>query len=150
MLTMVLMVPAFGSIVTKAANDLDRAWSFSLQANSGVYSLSDFRIKEDDSSIYVKTDAMSGTLSSVYFKAYGARDIYGTNYADCTYGGRNYYVSYSGTRYVMWNTVYESKDANGNRLYNAAALAGRSKVGTGTASGYWSPDTTGIYSHMPY
>ena len=143
MLALVLMVPMIKPASVKAANTTDKNFSFNLYSTSSVYAITAFESKDNNSSVYLYSGTMSGTLNSVYVKIYGSKIKTGSEYNDRTYMGRNYY--YTGTRISreVFNTVNESGDSY-------AAVAARGRTGIGVATGKWSPDTAGSYAEMSY
>ncbi len=142
MLALVLMVPVVKPKDVKAANTTDRYFSFNLYSTSASYATTSYENKTDDSSVYMYSDSMTGTLNSVYVKIYGADYTSGYLSVDRTYQGRNYYYTGTGISREVYNNVY-----NNNRY---AAVAARGRTGTGVANGFWSPDTAGSYSEMSY
>ncbi len=124
------------------ANTSDTYWSFVLSSANSSYQTSDFRTKDNSTSVYVRPMIMGGNLTMVYAKVYGATDTNGSGATDLTVRD-TYYYTVVNHEYSMQNYVKE-------RGYSAAAFAACSGGGNGTASGYWSPDTAGNIPEMPY
>lgn len=143
MLALVLMVPSLGPLVVRAENIVDEVFEFNLYSTSTSYSFTRYRAKENDTSVYVYSDSMSGTLNSVYVKVWGSISSNGSIPHDRTFNYRNYYYTGVGFSKEVLNVVNERGD-------HYAALAARGRTGNGVAVGLWSPDTKGSYDEMSY
>lgn len=145
MAALVMLAPAAKGIVTYAANIEDSPYSYSLTTANTSPIYTEFRKKEDASSIYVKPLAMTGSLSRVGVVVRARREADGPISTVGLTGTKHYYYMIAGRGYKVYNLVKE----NG---YSYASVGFHSQNGIGTASGVWSPDCAneGLYSEMPY
>lgn len=140
-----LAIPQLPNITAKA-NSADTAYSFNLYAGNPSYSLSEFRRKDDDTSLYINPRTMTGTLTKVCVRAYGSDYENGSGYTNCTWYNRGYYYTSGklGGMYEVYNSVYKRDKTR----YEALGIA--TGGGTGLTGGNWSPDTVGDFGQLTY
>ena len=142
--TMVAMLGliGFGNMGdTLAGNTRDVDWSFALSVNNSNIQKLTKREKLDDSKIYVYwISSYGGDLSKISVSPYGAHYMDGGSYAAGTRsGGEITYVMNSPKKYSLTNYVYELE-------YEYATVGMKGILGSGTAVGKWSPDSSGTYT----
>ena len=140
-----LALPQLPVKKTEASTE-DSPYSFTVTTSNPVYSFTGYRLKGDDSSVYLKPKTMTNTLSKVYVVIYGAANNTGAGEKNCTYKNRHYYYTRSNlyNAYEVYNTVFEDKEVS------HAALGIEAASGSGSTSGVWSPDTAGSFPELNY
>lgn len=141
---MMIAIMSVTGISSRAANVSDTSWQFSLLTSAGAYNLSGIRQKTNATKFYVNWNYSSGP-TSVYIQTYGA--------LNANYASMNAYNTSNGVRvlpnmgkYSVSSTVYESL-GQGSKGTIYACFGMKTKSGSGSVSGLWSPDSAKQYSN---
>ena len=139
---MLVAIMSVTGISSRAANTTDIGWGYNIYASSSTYHLATPRQKQNTTPMYVYWSSTGGP-TKMYVQTYGGtgKTISDMHVCNTVYGVK---VLNGTGKYSVRNLVRETYGINAYGTFGV-----RGYEGSGTASGWWSVDSSGTYTILP-